>query len=327
MPVNNVNNVVPQMSVQPVTKNTNQKSYILDDNQPDSVELSTKKAKIKRNKIIAGAALAAGAVLVGIAVYKKKKAINEIPQDLRDLFKSLKKSLKNKNGKEFIDDAYSGLVKHMGLDDIAPKKVILTDKADGFCNAVTGGFYPQENAIKYSKGFPTKLTKQQQFNMLSHELKHCKQFNQIVQTEGLGVEALADSIAGNSLQKNIFGMDIKEALTKEVGEEEAIKMINQEKEKRCAKLVTELKEKYSKTLSLDKFAADSVEGLQAKKYIEAINDYEGLSMFGTGSEKYRANLLEQEAYNFGDKMGKAFSTMQNPIRGFIDYVKLIMQNT
>lgn len=318
MPVNNVNNVVPQMSVQPVTKNTNQKSYILDDNQPDSVELSTKKAKSKRNKIIAGAALAAGAVLVGIAVYKKKKAINEIPKDLQDLFKSLK----NKNGKEFIDDAYSGLVKHMGLDDIAPANVEITDKADGLFNAVTGGFYPQENAIKYSKGFPTKLTKQQQFNMLSHELKHCKQFNQIVQTEGLGVEALADSIAGNSLQKNIFGMDIKETLTKEVGEEEAIKMINQEKEKRCAKLVTELKEKYSKTLSLDKFAADSPEGLQAKKYVEAINDYEGIGLFGVGSEKYRANLLEQEAYSFGDKMEEAYHTMQKPLSALIDNLKI-----
>lgn len=226
MSINSVNNVVSQMPVQNVQKNANQKSYVLNDNQPDSVELSTKKAKSKRNKIIAGLALAAGAVLVGVAVYKKKKAINEIPQDLRDLFKSLK----NKEGKEFVDDAYSGLVKHMGLDDIAPKNVNLTDKADGFCNAVTGGFYPEENAIKYSEGF-SKLTKQQQFNMLSHELKHCKQFNQIVQTEGLGVEALADSIAGNSLQKNIFGMDIKETLTKEVGEEEAIKMINQEKEK------------------------------------------------------------------------------------------------
>lgn len=163
--------------------------------------------------------------------------------------------------------------------------------------------------------------------MLSHELKHCKQFNQIVQTEGLGVEALAKSMSNNSMQKNIFEQDIKETLAKEVGEEEALKIIKQEKEKIYSKLIPELKEKYSKTLSFDKFAADSVEGLQAKKYIEAINDYEGLSMFGTGSEKYRANLLEQEAYNFGDKMGKAFSTMQNPIRGFIDYVKLIMQNT
>lgn len=317
MSINSVNNVVSQMPVQNVQKNTNQKSYVLNDNQPDSVELSTKKAKSKRNKIIAGLALAAGAVLVGVAVYKKKKAINEIPQDLRDLFKSLK----NKEGKEFVDDAYSGLVKHMGLDDIAPKNVNLTDKADGFCNAVTGGFYPEENAIKYSEGF-SKLTKQQQFNMLSHELKHCKQFNQIVQTEGLGVEALADSIAGNSLQKNIFGMDIKETLTKEVGEEEAIKMINQEKEKRCAKLVTELKEKYSKTLSLDKFAADSPEGLQAKKYVEAINDYEGIGLFGVGSEKYRANLLEQEAYSFGDKMEEAYHTMQKPLSALIDNLKI-----
>lgn len=317
MSINSVNNVVSQMPVQNVQKNTNQKSYVLNDNQPDTVEISTKKSKSKRNKIIAGLALAAGAVLVGVAVYKKKKAINEIPQDLRDLFKSLK----NKEGKEFVDDAYSGLVKHMGLDDIAPKNVILTDKADGFCNAVTGGFYPEENAIKYSKGF-SKLTKQQQFNMLSHELKHCKQFNQIVQTEGLGVEALADSIAGNSLQKNIFGMDIKEALTKEVGEEEAIKMINQEKEKRCSKLVTELKEKYSKTLSLDKFAADSPEGLQAKKYVEAINDYEGIGLFGIGSEKYRANLLEQEAYSFGDKMEEAYHTMQKPLSALIDNLKI-----
>lgn len=322
MSINSVNNVVSQMPVQNVQKNTNQKSYVLNDNQPDTVELSTKKAKSKRNKIIAGVALAAGAVLVGIAVYKKKKAINEIPKDLQDLFKSLK----NKNGKEFVDDAYSGLVKYMGLDDIAPAKVEITDKADGIFNTITGGFHPKENAIKYSQGFSTKLTKKQQFNMLSHELKHCKQFNQVIRTEGLGVEALAESMANNAMQKDMFGRDIKETLTQKLGEEEALKFIQQRKENICSKLIPELKEKYSKTLSLDKFAADSAEGLQAKKYMEAYSNYEGLGLFGTGSEKYRANLLEQEAYSFGEKMEKAFATMQNPISAFIDYAKLIMQN-
>lgn len=62
--------------------------------------------------------------------------------------------------------------------------------------------------------------------------------------------------------------------------------------------------------------------MQAKKYVEAINDYEGIGLFGIGSEKYRANLLEQEAYSFGDKMEEAYHTMQKPLSALIDNLKI-----
>ena len=160
----------------------------------DTVEITKQKSgKSKRNKILAGLAIATTALVIGISVYKKKKALNSIPPELKELFNSLKE----KSGKEYIDDAYSGLVKHMGLDDIAPKSVNLTDNADGIFS-ITGGYNPLENTIEYSKGFSKRLNKEQQFNMLSHELTHCKQFTQVIRTEGLGVEALAEGIAGKT---------------------------------------------------------------------------------------------------------------------------------
>lgn len=315
------NNIQKITGIETTQETAANNSHILQKNEPDSITITTKK-KINKKKLVTGLALIGGAALIGVAIYKKKKSLNTIPKELRELYKSIK----HKNGQEFIDDAYSGLVKYMDLDGIAPSRVNLTNKPDGLFNSITGGFMIQSNSIEYSQGFKTKLTKPQQFNLLSHELFHCKQFNQIIRTEGLGIEALTDAYTNTMLQKNILGQNMKETLVKKYGESEAIRILKEKKDSLMQEYMPKLKECYNKTLQLSKFAADSPEGIQAKKYADALSHYEGLGLLGTAGELYKANLLEQEAYKYGETMQKAFETMQNPISALLDMARVIISS-
>ncbi len=51
---------------------------------------------------------------------------------------------------------------------------------------------------------------------------------------------------------------------------------------------------------MSKIKADSPEGIKALKHLEAERNYKGLNLLGMGTENYRNNPLEVEAYSFGD---------------------------
>ncbi len=294
--------------------------------KPDEFFLSSKDKKKTENKKTAAKVLIALGIITaaGIAIYKGRqiKALKEIPADLKPLFEDY---LKGKNGKEFVDDAYSGIVKHMGLTDVAPKNVNLTNKADGMLNTVTGGFNPIENTIEYSKGFINKLSKKQQFNLLSHELKHCEQFNKILRTEGLGAEALASATAEQAVYQasGIFG-NFSENVMKKYPKKEAEKIIKDEIDKLTQECTAKIKKNFSKTFELPKISATSKEGLKAKEYLDAQRKYIGLGFLGTASKEYMENILEKEAYAFGGKMGKWFgasSSFSDKIKDFFRILK------
>ena len=57
---------------------------------------------------------------------------------------------------------------------------------------------------------------------------------------------------------------------------------------------------------MPKIKATSPEGIKAAQQFEAMKNYEGLNAFGFGSENYRNNQLEVEAYAFGDNIEKLF---------------------
>ncbi len=288
--------------------------------EPDVVDVSSKnkKKKIAKAAVLTGVLLATTAILV--YKHKQAKIMKEMPDELKTLFKELK----GKNGQEFIDSAYEGIKKHLDLTDIAPQKVTLTDKADGILNTVTGGFNPIENTIEYSKGFAKKLTKASQFNLLSHELKHCKQFNTVLMTEGLGPEALAQASAKQSIwTPNFFGKKFGEEMMKSHPKEEAERLIKNKTDEIANKILPKIKENYSKTFEKPKIPASSELGQKAKQYIDAYSNYEGLSMFGIGSDKYKTNLLEKEAYEFGDKMQKLFRQSSSPLDKIKDLYRVI----
>lgn len=227
--------------------------------------------------------------------------MKSIPDDLRTIFGKIK----DKNGDEFIDEAYSQMVKHMGLEEIAPGKIGKTG-GDGVLS-ITGGFNPIQNTIGYSEGFFTKVDKAKRLNMISHELKHCQQTTDFLRTEGIGVEEYVKAWAEICVQSQI-----KDLIFKALTYEPAIKngkdeeLLEQLRKNIYEQFKNELEQNYSKVLKLPKISADSDESKQIYKLFEGCKNYEGLGMFGFGNKNYHNNPLEVDAYAFGDKIEKFF---------------------
>ena len=304
---NNINNSKPIRTTD-VKKDTQAK---------DTVVLSNKKKKLIKAGIAAGLA----SLAIGLAIWKKKKAINEVPKDLKNLFKSIK----NKKGKEFVDEAYNGLVKHMGLEDIAPKGVEITKNPDRAFNRIMGGYTFNDNKISYTQGFINKLSKSQQVSLLRHELEHCSQYNKILRTEGLGAEKLAETLVEKSVSTpNFFGKIYKDEVFKHFPKEQAEKELQETKKKYFDEIIEQLKSAHKTTLELPKYKPDSKEGKQAYEYLKATKEYEGLGFFGFGSDKYRENLLEKEAYAAGEKCAKLYNAVTSPINKIKDVLRLCL---
>ncbi len=257
-------------------------------------------------KVGIGAAILSALTAVGIFVISKgkakksaQKALSEIPDELKGIFVKLQKE----DGENFIHKAYDELVDYMGLPTIAPKN-ILNAGEDGL--SITGGYDPINNTIGYSQGFFTKLDKKQQLNLLSHELKHCEQFSKILRSEDLGVEKYADAIANRAvdaaLSDNSFDFMLKSQYQKAVAAGVGEEFIESLRKNTYEQQLSILKKNFSDVLDLPKFKSGSIESEDAKKYLEAYKNYEGLGFIGLGSEKYKNNPLELEAYAYGEKI-------------------------
>lgn len=284
--------------------------------QGDTVQFTSGQKNIvpteesKKNKkgwlaAAAGLAVAIGAIIItkGRAA-KKAKAMQAIPDDLKVIFNDLK----GKNGKEFIDAAYEKMVNYMGLKGIAPQKI---GHSGGDGLAITGGYNPIDNIIEYSDGFFNKLPKMQQLNCLSHELKHCQQFSTILKTEGITVEQYARVVAENavnsaikksSLDNLMFKIHYEKAVAAGKGEEFIEKAIQNQ----VKGLIPKIEKNFADVLKMPKIPANSPEAQKALEYLEAERNYEGLGIFGLGSDAYRNNPLELEAYAFGGGIEKMF---------------------
>ncbi|MBR1460103.1 hypothetical protein IJ596_00510 [bacterium] len=264
----------------------------------------------KRNLLLASLALLAVTSVVVIAKARKAsriaKELDAIPQDLKEIFGRLK----DKKGKEFIDSACQEMTEYMGLKGIAPKEIKMEGHDGLYC--VTGGYSPIEHTISYSPGF-LNIEQAEQLGLVAHELTHCRQFTNILRTEGIGVEeyakAEAECAVKNAIRKDsvwdfMFRSSYKKAVEQGKGEEflqEAIK-------RQTEKYISEIEKNFAQVLKLPKIKADSPEGIKAFKDLEAQRNYKGLGFLGSSSDEYKNSPIELEAYTFGNKIAKMFKT-------------------
>lgn len=238
-------------------------------------------------------------------IQKSIKTTENIPNELKVIFEELN----GKTGKEFVDLAYQKMVNYMKLEGIAPNSIIIQGES-GLAKA-KGGYDPVTNTIEFSKGFIENLTNEQQINLLSHELKHCEQFNNMIRTEGIGVKEYAKAIAENNVKNALnpssfnnywFRFKYNQAVENGTGEEFLQKTID----KGTEKLIADIETNFAQVLKMPKIKANSPEGIKAVEQLEAQRHYEGLGFLGIGGEKYKNNPLEKEAYVFGDNIGQLY---------------------
>ncbi len=237
---------------------------------------------------------------------KVANALEKVPEEYRVIFANLE----GKSGREFVSEAYENMVKQMGLNGIAPKNIII-EGADGVLS-VKGGYSPIKNSIDYTKGFLNGLTKEQQLNLIAHELKHCEQYSTILRTEGISVEqyarAIAESQVRNAIKKGSFDIRFKNSYKKALEAGKGEEFIQRATENTAKKIIPQIEESFAEVLKMPKFKADSIHGKKAHEYLEAMKNYEYMNSLGFCSEKYRNSLIEEEAYAFGDRIGNFFKS-------------------
>ncbi len=277
------------------------------------VEQNNKPKGMSRGKkitiaTVAAALLGIGAIVItrGKAAAKaaqKAKLLADIPPELQTRFSAIK----DLKGKEFVDRAYSELVEYMGLKGVAPKEVAIKN-ADGLFS-VTGGYNCIDNTIEFSEGILTKLCKKDQIGMMAHELRHCKQYTDMLRTEGITVEKYVESTVKSMLERaknNGFNMQYQFAynVAKEQGRlQEFLTNVKKQWTKDLSKKV---RENYKDVLAMPKIKANSPEGIKAYENLKANSEYVGLGFLGSGSDAYRNNPVEVDAYAFGDKIEEMF---------------------
>lgn len=257
---------------------------------------------------VAAALLGIGAVVItkGRAAAKaayKAKLLADIPPELQTRFSAIK-DLKDK---EFVDRAYSELVEYMGLKGVAPKEVAIKN-ADGIL-CVTGGYSSIDNTIEFSEGFLTKLNKERQIGMMAHELRHCKQYTDMLRTEGITVENYVESVVKSMMERaknNVFNVQYRFAYNNAKEQGKLQEFLAKVKKQWTEDLSKQVRKNYKDVLAMPKIKADSPEGMKAYENLKANSEYVGLGFLGTGSDAYRNNLLEVDAYAFGDKMKEMF---------------------
>lgn len=276
-------------------------------------ELSTK-VTVNNNKMstgkklgIAVGILATLGTITAIALtrgkaIRNKRLLSQIPQDLQARFVKIK----NLEGKTFTNKAYDEMVEYLGLKGIAPEKIQFEGNC-GFLSGIQGGYDPSLNTITFTKNF-ISANKDSQIQMLAHELTHCKQFTNMLRTEGIGVEKFVETQVKNTFDnaiKNDIIFKLKFENANKIGKGDIFEKVV--KETLTKKFTENVNKNFADVLNLPKIKADSPEGIKAFSDLKSYEAYPGLGMFGVGSEAYRNSPLEIEAYGFGDKIKDLFN--------------------
>lgn len=207
---------------------------------------------------------------------------------------------------QFRENFYQRLISKKGIADRAPATPVVTDKSGGCTplslffgtSGVEGGFNGFTNKINFTKEF-NECSRGMQANLISHELRHFEQADQIIRTFGIERYIQAKkTYVYNQLAKMPEFANASPAKI----QEEVLKFME-------ANNFTDdvMKAAFEKSISAPRINPNSVKGQRAKKYLEATENYEGLTrknlIFTERSKSYLKNPLEVEAYKIGNKTG------------------------
>lgn len=224
----------------------------------------------------------------------------KIDNDLAALFQNLK----GKDGKDFAETAYKGLVKYFGLDDVAPKS-LSWEQSEG--RPIVSDYKWYENKVVLYEDYFNKAPKEKQIGYIAHELTHLKQTTNILKTESLPLGNYAVAIAvsdfkammtRNPQMQNAY----KTASLNGKGKEFSTYMI----QKGAAQTYKELNTVFADVLKQPKHPLNSPEGQKA------VNDVKAQAMYnGADLNEYNNCPLEKEAMDIENSIRLAYRQTQN----------------
>lgn len=217
-------------------------------------------------------------------------------KDLDNLFKEIN----DLKGKEFADAAYSGLVKLMGLEGMAPEK-ITWEKNEGR-DYIVGDYRFYNNSIVFYTDSYDKLDKATQLGIIAHELTHCKQFVNMIRTEGLSVDKIAYAHAVADMRAMLINNPaVMEKHKKAKAEGKEKEFIQKNTMLWAMKTAEEIKQAHAKTIQMPKHPLNSENGKKAQADWIAKYNYNGADM-----ESYSKNPNEVEAMTFENMIKGAY---------------------
>lgn len=202
---------------------------------------------------------------------------------------------------KFGQQYYKNLLELNDLATRAPKEVqILPRSAQLTVSSLfskykcEGGFNLYNNTISFTKEF-TALPKSLQANLVSHELKHFEQIDNVIRTFGIDRYIQA-------LKANMFKVYRNSSQYENMSDDAIKELIEQDWT--AQNLAGSIKKAFANSIDAEKISANSNLGQEAKIYLNAIENYspayKKVNMFMSEiSEDYRKNPLEIEAYKTG----------------------------
>ena len=235
----------------------------------------------------------AGTLLYRIAAYPVNLVRRaSIPKGKRTMLSELV----HKPKEQFKDAYYSKLLEKKGLSGRAPLKAEVTSILGG--KSVEGGFNGFNNTISFTKEF-SSVPRSVQANLLTHELRHFEQSDQIIRT--FGIERYIQALKANLAKQIAAKPQYKDASPEKIQQavEEFLKNNNYTDDV--------IKSSFAQSIAAPRINPNSVKGQRAKKYLEARENYQGLTKDGIltkVTDEYLNNAMEVEAYALGKKAGR-----------------------
>lgn len=213
---------------------------------------------------------------------------------------------------QFKDAYYSKLLEQKGLIGRAPQKAVVTKDSAGLHvetllggQSVEGGFNGFNNTISYTKEF-SSMPRSIQANMLTHELRHFEQADQIIRT--FGIERYIQA-----KKTNLFKQFSQMPQYKNASREQISAAVD---EWLIQNNYTDdvIKAAFAKSISAPRINPASAKGQRAQKYLEATENYQGLkkdNFLTTATKEYLENPMEVEAYSMGKKAGRQVGIIED----------------
>lgn len=203
------------------------------------------------------------------------------------------KKLEGLEGDEFAKTAYKELVKHMGLEDVAPKELSFEPKEG---RPIASDYKWYENKVVVYRDYFDKASKAEKLGFIAHELMHCKQTTNILKTDSPNiVQQYAFAIATSDFRAAMVN-DIQTKLgfikANQMGKanEYAQAMIYRQ----AAATYKELTTIFADVLKQPKHPLNSANGQKALQDIKAQSVYNGADANGWANCPLEAEAMEFE---------------------------------